>query len=193
MIGNGACLPGILVLHSMATRRTFILAGIAGGAALAAAYWLRRGHDTPALSAASAPLARLDPGAAAIIAAIVPALLDGALPQDQASRAVAVSETVAGVARAAAALPPAAQKELAQLFALLDVAPARIVLAGVRSPWATASARRGRRVPRALARRLRRCCARPTSALHQLVFAAWYGNPRSWPAIGYAGPPALSG
>jgi hypothetical protein len=30
-------------------------------------------------------------------------------------------------------------------------------------------------------------------ALHQLVFAAWYGNPRSWPAIGYAGPPALSG
>jgi hypothetical protein len=28
-------------------------------------------------------------------------------------------------------------------------------------------------------------------ALHQLVFAAWYGNPRSWPAIGYAGPPVL--
>jgi len=28
-------------------------------------------------------------------------------------------------------------------------------------------------------------------ALHQLVFAAWYGNPRAWPAIGYAGPPVL--
>ena len=28
-------------------------------------------------------------------------------------------------------------------------------------------------------------------ALHQIIFAAWYGNPRSWPAIGYAGPPEL--
>ena len=26
-------------------------------------------------------------------------------------------------------------------------------------------------------------------ALHQIIFAAWYGNPRSWPAIGYPGPP----
>jgi len=28
-------------------------------------------------------------------------------------------------------------------------------------------------------------------ALHQLVMAAWYGNPRAWPAIGYPGPPEL--
>jgi len=27
--------------------------------------------------------------------------------------------------------------------------------------------------------------------LHELAFAAWYGNPQAWPAIGYAGPPAL--
>jgi hypothetical protein len=29
--------------------------------------------------------------------------------------------------------------------------------------------------------------------LHQLVLAAWYGNPRAWPAIGYPGPPAIDG
>ena len=29
-------------------------------------------------------------------------------------------------------------------------------------------------------------------ALHQLIFAAWYANPRAWPAIGYRGPPALT-
>jgi hypothetical protein len=28
-------------------------------------------------------------------------------------------------------------------------------------------------------------------ALHQIVLAAWYGNPRSWPAIGYGGPPSV--
>ncbi len=29
-------------------------------------------------------------------------------------------------------------------------------------------------------------------ALHQLTFAAWYANPRTWPSIGYPGPPALA-
>ena len=29
------------------------------------------------------------------------------------------------------------------------------------------------------------------AALHQLVFAAWYANPRAWFATGYAGPPSL--
>ena len=29
-------------------------------------------------------------------------------------------------------------------------------------------------------------------ALHQLVIAAWYANPRSWPTIGYPGPPSLA-
>jgi hypothetical protein len=28
-------------------------------------------------------------------------------------------------------------------------------------------------------------------ALHQLVFAAWYGQPRAWSAIGYDGPPTV--
>jgi hypothetical protein len=31
------------------------------------------------------------------------------------------------------------------------------------------------------------------AALHQLVLAAWYGNARAWPAIGYGGPPSLDG
>jgi hypothetical protein len=29
-------------------------------------------------------------------------------------------------------------------------------------------------------------------ALHQLTFAAWYANPRTWPSIGYPGLPALT-
>ena len=27
--------------------------------------------------------------------------------------------------------------------------------------------------------------------LHELIIAAWYGNPRAWPRIGYPGPPEL--
>ena len=177
---------------TMLSRRTFILAGVAGGAALAAAHWLRSGNDGPPVAPELAPLAGLDRGAPAIVAAVVPVLLIGALPIDPVSHTESVNATVANVALAVSGLPPAAQRELGQLFALLDMAPARIALTGVTTEWAHASESdvaafldRWRASRFTLLRSA-------YDALHQLVFAAWYGNPASWPAIGYGGPPALS-
>ena len=176
----------------MTTRRTFLVAGLAGGATLAAAYWLRGARNRGPASGASAPLAALDPAAPAIIAAIVPVLLDGALPDDPAARAAAVTETVAHVARAVSGLAPAAQQELAELFSLLSLPPTRVALAGVKTPWVDAS-------PEAVAAFLERwrtsgwmLLRSAYDALHQLILAAWYGNPRAWPSIGYPGPPALA-
>ena len=98
---------------------------------------------------------------------------------------------MAGVARAVAGLPPATQKELGELFALLGFAPARLLAARVGPHWSSAS-------PDDVAAFLERWRTSGLSllrsaydALHQLVLAAWYGNPRAWPAIGYAGPPKL--
>jgi hypothetical protein len=176
----------------MPTRRTFLVAGIAGGATLAAAWWLRSGRVRAPATAATAALARLDPQAPAIIAAIAPVLLDGALPADAAGHSAAVDATVANVARAVAGLPPAAQKELGQLFALLAFAPTRIALAGVSTPWPEA---RPEEVAAMLSRWRESSFALLRSAyaaLHQIVFAAWYGDPASWAAIGYPGPPELS-
>jgi hypothetical protein len=176
----------------MPTRRTFLVAGIAGGATLAAAWWLRGTRDAQPASAATAALSTLDPQAPAIVAAIASVLLDGALPGDAAGRGAAVDATVANVARAVAGLPPGAQHELGQLFALLAFAPTRIALAGVSPSWREA---RGEDVAAMLSRfrdsrflLLRSAYA----ALHQLVFAAWYGDPASWAAIGYPGPPELA-
>ena len=175
----------------MITRRTFLVAGVAGSAALAAAYWWRDRRGQPPVPASGAPRAGLDPDARAVMAAIIPALLDGALPAQRAALAAAVEETLAAVAIAIDDLPPGAQREISQLFALLAFAPARIALARVNSPWAEAP-------PGAIAGFLDRwrdsgwkLQRSAYDALHQLVFAAWYGNPRSWPAIGYDGPPAL--
>jgi hypothetical protein len=176
----------------MPTRRTFLVAGIAGGAALAAAWWLRGGRERPPAVAASAALARLDPQAPSIVAAIASVLLDGALPADASGHAAAVDATVANVAHAVAGLPPAAQKELGQLFALLAFAPTRIALGGIASPWPDAHPDE---VAAMLARWRRSSFALLRSAyaaLHQIVFAAWYGDPASWTAIGYPGPPELS-
>jgi hypothetical protein len=176
----------------MLTRRTFILAGAAGGAALVAAYWLRRDNGAQPLTPEVAALAHLDPAGPAIVTAIVPVLLVGALPLDPVSRTNAVNETVTNVARAVSGLPPAAQHELSQLFALLAFAPARFALTGLTTAWSQA---RESDVAAFLDRwqASRFVLMRSAyDALHQLVFAAWYGNPRSWPAIGYSGPPALS-
>lgn len=103
----------------------------------------------------------------------------------------AIAETVAGVDQAIAGLPPAAQTELGRLFALLSMAPVRRAFAGVASPWDEAPTTevaafldRWRASSWALQRSA-------YDALHQLMMAAWYGNPRSWAAIGYGGPPRL--
>jgi hypothetical protein len=164
-------------------RRSFLIAGIAGSALLAVAGWWT-------LSRKLAPAA-LAPETDAIVRAIVPAMLAGALPADAQARSTAIDETVVNVARAIEGLPPASRDELARLFALLALTPGRRAFAGVASPWNEASEDEvlafldgWRDSGWALKRSA-------YDALHQLVIAAWYGNERAWAAIGYPGPPSL--
>jgi hypothetical protein len=65
------------------------------------------------------------------------------------------------------------------------------LIAGVWSPWDEASpASIGTFLDRWRDSRLA-LLRSAYGALHQLLFAAWYGNSNAWPAIGYAGPPSL--
>ena len=113
-------------------------------------------------------------------------------PTDRAQRSAAVGETLAAIDQAIAGLPAAAQKELAELFALLALPPVRLALARVGAPWPQASAAD----VRAFLDRFRdsgfTLLRAAYGAMHELTFAAWYGNPRAWPAIGYPGPPPLA-
>jgi hypothetical protein len=176
---------------ALISRRTFLVTGIAGAAALTGAWWLRqRLLVRPGIPSAQ-PWSGLDPEAKTIVAAIVPVMLAGALPADATARNTAIVETVEGVGVAITGLAPAAQEELAQLFALLAFAPARIALAQVTAPW-------GEAPPEAINAFLDRwegsrfqLQRSAYDALQDLVYAAWYGNERSWPAIGYPGPPRL--
>jgi hypothetical protein len=169
------------------SRRTFLKAGVAGGAALLLARWL---YTSPGVSP-QLPHPALDAPARTIMDAIIPALLDGALPPGADLR-TARAETLVAVEQAIAGLPPATREELAELFSLLAFAPTRCLVAGVWSPWSEASTdviagflARWRDSRFALLRSA-------YGALHQLVLAAWYAQGRAWPAIGYAGPPPLS-
>lgn len=168
------------------SRRTLLKAGIAGGAGLLLVRWLYT--STTTVQSTPMPSGALDGGARAIVAAIAPVMLAGALP---AGNPVLLQEVVAGVEQAIAGLPPAMRKEVDQLFALLSFAPSRALIGGVWSPWHEAE-------PASIGAFLHRwrdsrldLLRSAYGALHQLVFAAWYGNANAWPAIGYAGPPSL--
>ena len=163
------------------SRRQFLKAGVAGCAAL-----------TLASLAARAP-ARADQGAFAflgpqdrvIVAAIAPVMLAGALPEG------AVPEVVLGVDQAIAGLAPATQDELRQLFDLLGLGIARVLVAGLWPAWEEAGAED---VAAFLERwRTSRFDLLRSAylGLHELIIAAWYGNPGAWPRIGYPGPPEL--
>jgi hypothetical protein len=170
------------------TRRTLLKAGIAGGAALFLARWLYTQTSAPALP--NARFVVLDARARAIVTAIVPVLLSGALPAAPGAEA-ARTEVVVNVDRAIAGLPPEVRKQVEQLFALLAFAPSRCLIAGVWSPWPEATAES---IDAFLMRwRDSRFALLQTAygALHQLIVAAWYGSPLAWPAIGYPGPPSL--
>ena len=166
-------------------RRSFLTLGIAGAATLAAAGWwgvVRNRADRSTT---------LEADARTIVAAIVPAMLDGALPPSGRERSSAIAQTVANVDRAIQGLPDFAQAELGQLFALLSIDVARRAFAGVAPPWPEASVDevaafldRWRDSGWALKRSA-------YDALHQLILASWYGNPRAWERIGYPGPPRI--
>jgi hypothetical protein len=143
--------------------------------------------------AAPAPNHRiLDAPSVVMVAAFVPVVLAGSLPEEVEARARAIREVVEAFDRAVSGLNPAVQGEVDQLFSILRFAPSRIAFTGLWSPVEESSAEE---VAAFLTRwrhsrfEIQRA---GYQALTQLIQAAWYDNPSSWAAIGYPGPPKLA-
>ena len=169
----------------MISRRQFLRFGVAGGLLLAVAGAARAQKGYRAATGAD-PLEVLTEDDRAVLAAIAPAILAGT-----GAAGPSLDAAVGSIDRAVAGLPPHLQVEVKQLLALLASWPGRRLLAGVNAPWAQASAAE---VAAFLERwRYSRwvLLQQAYHALHELVLAAWYARPDSWPAIGYPGPPAL--
>ncbi|MFC4158221.1 hypothetical protein [Chitinimonas lacunae] len=176
----------------MLTRRQFIQTGIAGAALLGAArlaYGPLRPdpqYEVPAESRFRV----LDGASRTAFAAIGRVMLAGALPRDEAEFETALHEVVLGCDTVVAGLPGAVRDELEELLALLNQPLGRRWIAGVTRSWSEAS---DEDIAHFLSRWRYSSLSLLRSgyqALHQIVFAAWYGNPRAWVGIAYAGPPA---
>jgi hypothetical protein len=158
------------------SRRRFLQVGLAGSAVLAGSRLLGAAGG----ATANAP-----------IEALANVILDGALPAGAAERALALRETSEAFQRAVSGLSPAVRGEVDDLLGLLRWWPTRWPLTGLASPLESSS-------PAEIAAFLRRwresrfdLLRAGYQALAQLIQAAWYDNPRAWPAIGYPGPPSL--
>jgi hypothetical protein len=169
----------------MIPRRQFLKFGLAGGMLLAAAGAARAQQGyRPATGAERFEV--LTGRDREVIAAIAPVILAGT-----GVAGASLGAIVGSVDRAVAGLPPHLQAEVKQLLALLASWPGRRMLAGVSAPWSQAPAAE-------IAAFLERwrfsgwaLFQQGYHALHELVLAAGYARPDSWPAIGYPGPPAL--
>jgi hypothetical protein len=121
------------------------------------------------------------------LAAIVPALLAGALGAGVSAQAQAHA-VIARVHRTILGLPPAARKEFQNLFGLLALAPARRLLTGISGDWARATPADVQAFLQDWRDSSFALLRSAYGALHDLVLGAWYADPASWAAIGYPGP-----
>lgn len=175
----------------MLTRRTWLKTGVAGAALLGTAWWLRQPLDRWGRSAL-AQAAPLDAAMAEVLPALLPLVLAGALPQEPGARQAALARGLDGVRSAVAALSAPAQREVAELFALLTLAPTRIALAGLRRPWAQASEAELQAFLEGWRHSSIGLLRSAYQALHDLMLGAWYADASQWGAIGYPGPPEIA-
>jgi len=172
----------------MTDRRQFLKAGAASGLALALAGRLPSAWARIEESARPPALGEKD---RVVLAAIVPVMLDGALPATPAEREAAIGATVDGVGIAVAGLPNHSREELGELFMLLDLPLTRRLLAGVSRPWPEASHEDIAGFLQSWRTHRIGLLRSGYQALHELIMAAWYALPASWSAIQYPGPPKV--
>jgi hypothetical protein len=162
------------------SRRSFLKVGLFGAITLAAAGGIYRALKSPA------PLNRfaLDDKARIALAAIVGAMLQGALPATPAATETAITHTLEAIA----GLPLATQKEVQDLFGLLVLGPTRRFLVGLPDDWS--AAKREDVTAFLQSWRVHRIMMLQAAyhALHDLIIGGWYADEATWASIGYPGP-----
>lgn len=120
---------------------------------------------------------------------VAPVMLDGCLPVDKAAQTRAIESMVQNIDTAIFNLGPHSQKQMLDLFTLLDMKLTRGMATGVWSTWDKASAEdidaflhRWRDSSIGLFRLA-------YNGLNKLMSATWYGQSASWETVQYPGPP----
>lgn len=156
--------------------------GVAGAAVLAAAgvglSLTPPAWQTPKLSAAGR----------SVFEAVARAVLEGGLPSEPGARQTALDNHLQRVEQTIAGFPKPVQDEVDLLLRLLASPPGRLGLAGLGSPWSTASlaeVQAALQQLRVSSLDLRR---QTYQALRDITYASYFADRSTWAALGYAGP-----
>ncbi|MCH9826561.1 MAG: hypothetical protein K0U79_02315 [Gammaproteobacteria bacterium] len=169
------------------SRRSVLIGGGMGVALFAAGGWVA----TRLTDGTAQPLfdgKRLDAAQQQMLARVADAVFETLLPTDAARRGETLHWIVENVDQAIDGMPQALREETLQLLAMLGAAPTRWLLIGQWQSWSAVE--RAALQSRLLALRGSGYALKRTVfiALHDLVCTGYYGDRRSWAAIGYPGP-----
>lgn len=171
----------------MWSRRRFIFVGVAGTIAAGAAFVLPR-MKASNVAPKGSTLALQHANMLRVVAA---AVLGSALPAVAASRELELSRVVTAVGALIDNFPLSTRREVGDLFGLLALKPARMML-GFSGNWEASDEPAVAQSLLALRDSSIGLKQQAYFALHDMVLGSFYAEPTSWVSTGYPGPPKLA-
>jgi hypothetical protein len=166
-------------------RRTLLTVGAAAGVILVvaggSAIWLHPARRD----------ARFTEAGRSIFAALAPAILSTLWPSDAREQAHATEAFLQRLEGTVDGLTPPLQAEVDELLSMLGSPAGRLILTGLRNPWAEASPAEVVAALQGLQVSPWRLRQQIFHALRDLTNAAYFASPATWSVIGYPGPRAI--
>ena len=123
-----------------------------------------------------------------LLGAVARTVLDGSLPADAGPQQAAIAAHLDRMDATLRAMPPATQREVGDLLALLALPPGRLALSGLVTDWAHADVAQIQAALQAM--RSSRLALRQQAyhALRDLTHAAYFADGATWAQLGSPGP-----
>ncbi len=170
------------------SRRGVLRAGLLGSVAVWGGGLLACGSDRGVASAASGNRVAISSAGEEILRSVTPVVLGGMIPATGDARERIIDDGIASLDDYVAHLSPWLQREVRDVFGMLDLWPVRLLLTGDSRPWrekplqSVDSFLRSARESRLLLLR------RVYSFLQSMVVLSFFDQPSAWQAVGYPGP-----
>lgn len=164
-------------------RRTLLKLGVAGSATLALV-----GGGAALFYEPAWRNGRLTETGRRVLGAVARAVLDGSLPAEAGPQQAAIAAHLDRLDAALRTMPPATQREVGDLLALLALPPGRLALAGLATDWARAEVAQIQAAMQAMRRSRLALRQLAYHALRDLTHAAYFADSATWAQLGYPGP-----
>ena len=164
-------------------RRNLLKIGLASGAVLTLAV-----GGTALLYEPAWREGRLTETGRRVLGAVARAVLDGTLPADAGTQQAAIASHLERMDATLRAMPPATQREVGDLLALLALPPGRLALASLATDWARAGVAQIQTALQAMRSSQLALRQQTYHALRDLTHAAYFADSTTWAQLGYPGP-----